>query len=52
MRAIKKGQTRAWHIQSGITGVVRLTERIFHLGNSAIADAMEMLNNHFTHHTA
>ena len=52
MRAIKKGQTRAWHIQSGITGVVRLTEQIFNLGNSALTDAMEMLNRHFKNHSA
>ena len=47
MRSLKKGQGRAYRIQKGIMGEVRLVERCFHLGNSAIADAMEMLTKAF-----
>lgn len=44
MRSLKKGQGSAYRIQDGITGEVRLVERCFNLGKSALADAMDMLD--------
>ncbi len=43
MRAIKKGQTRIGHIQKGIKGEVRLIERAFGIGDSALAEAVKIL---------
>ena len=47
MRALRKGQARPWCIQPGIRGEVRLIERAFGIGPSALTEAMEMLNHHF-----
>ena len=46
MRALKKGQASAFQYQKGIQGEVRLIERCFNLGDSAIAEVMKMLNAH------
>ena len=48
MRALKKGQAKIWQYQKGITGEVRLVERAFGIGQSAIADAMKKLNKQLT----
>ena len=45
MRAIKKGQTSVYQLQPGIKGVVRLVERCFHLGDSALTEALNIFNN-------
>src|SRR3546814_7014494 len=47
MRALRKGQARPWCLQPGIRGEVRLVERAFGLGPSALTEAMGMLNHHF-----
>src|SRR3546814_2812921 len=47
MRALRKGQARPWCLQPGIRGEVRLVERAFGLGPSALTVAMGMLNHHF-----
>ena len=47
MRMLKKGQARAFQIQEGIRGEVRLIERCFRLGPSAIAEAMECIQEEF-----
>ena len=47
MRALRKGQARAWCLQPGIRGEVRLIERSFGIGPSAMTEAMAMLNQHF-----
>lgn len=44
MRMIKKKQTRAYHIFDGVKGEIRLIERCFGLGNCALADAMQAVN--------
>lgn len=41
MRALKKQQARAFQIQDGIRGEVRLVERAFGLGRNALAEAIE-----------
>ncbi|WP_441302621.1 hypothetical protein [Chitinimonas sp. BJB300] len=41
MRALKKRQARAFQIQDGIRGEVRLVERAFGLGLNALAEAIE-----------
>src|SRR3546814_10493003 len=47
MRALRKGQARPWCLQPGIRGEVRLVERAFGIGPSALTEAMGMLNHHF-----
>ena len=41
MHSLKKGQGRAYCLQDGIKGEVRLIERCFHVGKSVISEAME-----------
>src|SRR3546814_1318223 len=43
MRALRKGQARPWCLQPGIRGEVRLVERAFGIGPSALTEAMGML---------
>src|SRR3546814_1344292 len=40
MRALRKGQARAWCLQPGIMGEVRLVERAFGIGPSALTETM------------
>src|SRR3546814_15770830 len=40
MRALRKGQARPWCLQPGIRGEVRLVERAFGIGPSALTEAM------------
>src|SRR3546814_8804906 len=47
MRALRKGQARPWCLQPGIRGEVRLVERAFGIGPSALTEAMGLLNHHF-----
>jgi transposase, IS6 family len=47
MRALRKGQARPWCIQPGIRGEVRLIERAFGIGPSALTEAVELVNQHF-----
>src|SRR3546814_16617175 len=47
MRALRKGQARPWCLQPGLRGAVRLVERAFGIGPSALTEAMGMLNDHF-----
>ena len=47
MRAFQKGQARAWCLQPGVKGEVRLIERAFDIGPTALAEAMEVLRNYF-----
>jgi transposase, IS6 family len=47
MRALRKGQARPWCIQPGIKGEVRLIERAFCIGPSALAEAVELVHQHF-----
>ena len=47
MRALRKGQARAWCLQPGIRGEVRLVERAFGIGPSALTETVTMLNQHF-----
>ena len=44
MRALKKQQARAYQIQDGIQGEIRLIERAFGLGASAMEEAMKQIN--------
>jgi transposase-like protein len=44
MRSIKKGQGKAYCIQKGVMGEVRLVERCFQLGKSPIAELVEWFN--------
>jgi len=46
MRALRKGQARPWCQQPGIMGEVRLVERAFGIGPSALTETMELLNQH------
>ncbi len=39
MRALRKGQGRAFNLQGGIKGEVRMIERAFGLGPCALAEA-------------
>src|SRR3546814_18544070 len=47
MRALRKGQARPWCLQPGIRGEVRLVERPFGIGPSALTEAMGTINHHF-----
>lgn len=49
MRALRKGQARHWCIQPGIRGEVRLIERAFGLGPSALTEAVERINHGLQH---
>ena len=48
MRMLKKGQGKAYQIQGGIQGEVRLIERAFGLGPSALTESMEWLKQAIT----
>lgn len=50
-RAFRKGQARPWCQQPGIKGEVRLVERAFGIGPSALTEVMTMLNQHFANAT-
>ncbi len=52
MRAIKKGQTKAGQIQKGIRGEIRLIERAFGIGKSAIAEAIERVEQEMAQNPA
>lgn len=45
MRTLKKKQEGFYRLQEGIKGEVRLVERCFYLGNTALADTMEILKS-------
>lgn len=45
MRTLKKKQDGLYRLQEGVKGEVRLVERCFYLGNTALADAMELLKS-------
>src|SRR3546814_17156664 len=47
MRALRKGQARPWCLQPGIRGEVRLEERAFGIGPTALTETMGILNHHF-----
>src|SRR3546814_1950433 len=47
MRALRKGQARPWCLQPGIRGEVRLVERAFGIGPSALQGAMGRLYHNF-----
>src|SRR3546814_17988035 len=47
MRAQRKGQARPRCLQPGIRGEMRLVERAFGIGPSALTEAMGRLNNHW-----
>ncbi|MCC9290098.1 IS6 family transposase [Pseudomonas aeruginosa] len=47
MRALRQGQARPWCLQPGIRGELRLVERAFGIGPSALTEAKGMLNHHF-----
>ena len=44
MRAIKKKQASIWQFQDGVAGEMRLVERMFGLGKSALAEVIEMVS--------
>ena len=46
-RALHKGQARAYCLQPGIRGEVRLIERTFGLGPSALTGAVEIVTKHY-----
>ncbi len=48
MRALRKGQARAFNVQGGIKGEVRMIERVFGLGPCALAEAYAVLENALT----
>ena len=45
MRALRKGQARAFNLQGGIKGEVRMIERAFGLGPCALTEAYTVLEN-------
>src|SRR5699024_12580224 len=45
-RALRTGQARPWCLQRGIRGEVRLVERAFGIGPSALTEAMGRLIHH------
>ena len=47
MRALRKGQARPSCLQPGIMGDVRLVERAFRIGPSALTETTTMLDQHF-----
>ena len=44
MRALRKGQASAFNLTRDIRGEVRIVERAFGLGASALAEAVQFLN--------
>ena len=44
MRALRKGQARAFNVTSDIRGEARIVERAFGLGTSALAEAVQLIN--------
>ena len=46
MRALKKGQARAFQFQPGIKGEVRLVERCFNIGDCALTEVMKLASQH------
>lgn len=47
MHALRKGQERAFCLQPGIRGEVRLVKRAFGLGPSALAEAAQIVADHY-----
>ena len=47
MRALRKGQARPWCLQPGIRGEVRLIERAFGIGPSALTEAVQLIEQDF-----
>ena len=45
MRALRKGQAGIFALQGGIVGEVRIVERAFDLGPSALTEAMALLQD-------
>ena len=45
MRALRKGQARAFNVTGDIRGEARIVERAFGLGASALAEVVQLLNN-------
>ena len=46
MRALRKGQARAFSLQGGIIGEARIVERAFGVGPYALTEAIALLQNH------
>ena len=46
MRALRKGQARAFALQGGIIGEARIVERAFGVGPCALTEAMALLQDH------
>ena len=46
MRALRKGQARAFALQGGIIGEARIVERAFAVGPCALTEAIALLQNH------
>ena len=46
MRALRKGQARAFALQGGIIGEARIVERAFGVGPYALTEAMALLQDH------
>ena len=44
MRALRKGQARAFNVTGDICGKARIVERAFGLGTSALAEAVQLIN--------
>ena len=47
MRALRKGQAAAFNITRDIRGEARIVERAFGLGCSALAEAIQSVNERF-----
>jgi IS6 family transposase len=52
MRALRKGQAAAFNITGDIRGEARIVERAFGLGSSALAEAVQSVNERFELETA
>ena len=52
MRALKKGQAKAWNISGGIIGEVRQIERAFGVGASALSEAMHFIKQNYAEELA
>ena len=46
MRALRKGQARAFALQGGIIGEARIVERAFGVRPCALTEAMALLQDH------
>ena len=44
MRALKKGQARAFNVTGDIRGEARIVERAFGIGADALAEAVQFIN--------